>query len=129
MLDGAMFGTARNADAIVPSVDQFDFYSGGGIDITFLGMGEFDEQGNVNVSKLGNTVVGPGGFMDIAQGAKKIVFCGAFRSKGLRVERKSDDSLEIVSPGSVPKAVKTVRHVTFSGLRARLDRQRGFLRH
>ncbi|MBC8751316.1 MULTISPECIES: acyl CoA:acetate/3-ketoacid CoA transferase [Paraburkholderia] len=121
MLDGAMFGTARNADAIVPSVDQFDFYSGGGIDITFLGMGEFDEQGNVNVSKLGSTVVGPGGFMDIAQGAKKIVFCGAFEAKGLRVERKSDDSLEIVSPGSVPKAVTSVRHVTFSGPQARLD--------
>ncbi|MFP3565914.1 acyl CoA:acetate/3-ketoacid CoA transferase [Paraburkholderia sp. SIMBA_030] len=121
MLDGAMFGTARNADAIVPSVDQFDFYSGGGIDITFLGMGEFDEQGNVNVSKLGSTVVGPGGFMDIAQGAKKVVFCGAFEAKGLRVERSGDDSLEIVSPGSVPKAVKNVRHVTFSGLQARLD--------
>ncbi|MEX3957689.1 acyl CoA:acetate/3-ketoacid CoA transferase [Trinickia sp. EG282A] len=121
MLDGPMFGTARNADAIVPSVDQFDFYSGGGIDITFLGMGEFDQEGNVNVSKLGSTVVGPGGFMDIAQGARKIVFCGAFEAKGLRVRRKSDDTLEIVSPGSVPKAVKTVRHVTFSGLQARLD--------
>ncbi|WP_345817472.1 CoA-transferase (plasmid) [Paraburkholderia sp. PREW-6R] len=121
MLDGAMFGTARNADAIVPSVDQFDFYSGGGIDITFLGMGEFDEQGNVNVSKLGSTVVGPGGFMDIAQGARKIVFCGAFEAKGLRVERHADDSIEIVSPGSVPKAVKSVRHVTFSGHQARLD--------
>ncbi|PTB21999.1 acyl CoA:acetate/3-ketoacid CoA transferase [Trinickia symbiotica] len=121
MLDGPMFGTARNADAIVPSVDQFDFYSGGGIDITFLGMGEFDQEGNVNVSKLGSTVVGPGGFMDIAQGARKIVFCGAFEAKGLRVERKRDDSLEIVSPGSVPKAVKSVRHVTFSGVQARLD--------
>jgi acyl CoA:acetate/3-ketoacid CoA transferase len=59
--------------------------------------------------------------MDIAQGARKIVFCGAFEAKGLRVERKSDDSLEIVSPGSVAKAVKTVRHVTFSGFQARLD--------
>ncbi|MFM0059429.1 acyl CoA:acetate/3-ketoacid CoA transferase [Paraburkholderia phytofirmans] len=120
MLDGAMFGTARNADAIVPSVDQFDFYSGGGIDVTFLGMGEFDEEGNVNVSKLGSTVVGPGGFMDIAQGAKKIVFCGAFEAKGLKVSRQ-DGTLEIVCPGSVPKAVKKVRHVTFSGVQARLE--------
>ncbi|GAB5095671.1 MULTISPECIES: acyl CoA:acetate/3-ketoacid CoA transferase [unclassified Caballeronia] len=120
MLDGAMFGTARNADAILPSVDQFDFYSGGGIDVTFLGMGEFDEEGNVNVSKLGSTVVGPGGFMDIAQGAKKIVFCGAFEAKGLEVKQHAD-SLEIVTPGSVPKAVKRVRHVTFSGVQARLE--------
>jgi propionate CoA-transferase len=120
MLDGSMFGTARNADAILSSVDQFDWYSGGGIDVTFLGMGEFDDEGNVNVSKLGSTVVGPGGFMDIAQGAKKLVFCGAFEAKGLRVERKGE-ALEILAPGSVPKAVKKVRHVTFSGLQARLD--------
>jgi len=120
MLDGAMFGAARNADAILASVDQFDFYSGGGIDVTFLGMGEFDEEGNVNVSKLGSTVVGPGGFMDIAQGARKIVFCGAFEAKGLRVA-KTGTRLDIVSPGSVPKVVKKVRHITFSGVQARLD--------
>ena len=42
MLDGPMFGAARNPDAIVASNDQFDFYSGGGIDIAFLGMGEMD---------------------------------------------------------------------------------------
>jgi acyl CoA:acetate/3-ketoacid CoA transferase len=120
MLDGAMFGAARNAGAILPSVDQFDFYSGGGIDVTFLGMGELDEEGNVNVSKLGSTVVGPGGFMDIAQGAKKIVFCGAFEAKGLRVAQ-DEGRLEIVSPGAVPKLVKKVRHITFSGVQARLD--------
>lgn len=120
MLDGAMFGAARNAEAILASVDQFDFYSGGGIDVTFLGMGEFDEEGNVNVSKLGSTVVGPGGFMDIAQGARKIVFCGAFEAKGLRVAQ-TDTRLDIVSPGAVPKVVKKVRHITFSGVQARLD--------
>ncbi|MGQ7170860.1 acyl CoA:acetate/3-ketoacid CoA transferase, partial [Escherichia sp. R-CC3] len=52
MLDDAFFGCARNADAIIPSLDQFEFYSGGGIDITFLGMGEMDQYGNVNVSHL-----------------------------------------------------------------------------
>ncbi|GAB7534038.1 acyl CoA:acetate/3-ketoacid CoA transferase [Burkholderia sp. 3C] len=121
MLDGAMFGAARNADAIVPMVDQFDFYSGGGIDVTFLGMGEMDEDGNVNVSMLGSTVVGPGGFMDITQGARKIVFCGAFEAKGLDVRRSAGGALEILAPGAVPKLVKTVRHVTFSGTQARLD--------
>lgn len=120
MLDGAMFGAARNADAILSSVDQFDFYGGGGIDVTFLGMGEFDAEGNVNVSKLGTTVVGPGGFMDIVHGAKKVVFCGAFEAKGLRIAQRGD-GIEIVAPGSVPKAVDKVRHVTFSGVQARLD--------
>jgi acyl CoA:acetate/3-ketoacid CoA transferase len=120
MLDGAMFGAARNADAIVPMVDQFDFYSGGGIDVTFLGMGEMDAQGNVNVSKLGSTVVGPGGFMDITQGARKIVFCGAFEAKGLKVERHGT-RLDILAPGVVPKLVEQVRHVTFSGVQACLE--------
>ena len=120
MLDGAMFGSARNAAAIISSLDQFDFYSGGGIDVTFLGMGEFDAEGNVNVSRLGSTVVGPGGFMDIAQGAKKIVFCGAFEAKGLKIARENG-RIEILAPGTVPKVVKAVRHVTFSGMQARLD--------
>lgn len=118
MLDGAMFGAARNADAIMSSVDQFDFYSGGGIDVTFLGMGEMDAEGNVNVSKLGTTVVGPGGFMDITHGAKKVVFCGAFEAKGLKV-RQDEDEVTIVCPGEVPKLVESVRHVTFSGPQAR----------
>ncbi len=118
MLDGVMFGAARNADAIVASVDQFDFYSGGGIDITFLGMGEMDAEGNVNVSKLGTTVVGPGGFMDITHGAKKVVFCGAFETKGLEIQ-EDGENVSIISPGEIPKLVERVRHVTFSGREAR----------
>jgi len=65
-------------------------------------------------------VVGPGGFMDIAQGAKKIVFCGAFEAKGLKIARENG-RIEILAPGTVPKVVKAVRHVTFSGMQARLD--------
>ena len=34
-----------SADAILPSIEQFDYYSGGGSDITFLGMGEADAPG------------------------------------------------------------------------------------
>jgi propionate CoA-transferase len=122
MLDGAMFGTARNADAILSSVDQFDFYSGGGVDVTFLGMGEMDGNGNINVSKLGTTVVGPGGFIDITQGARKIIFCGTFEAKGLQVERDGD-GIKIISPGSVAKLVEHVQHITFSGEQARIAGQ------
>ena len=63
MLDDRLFGAASNPEAIVPSIEQFDFYSGGGIDITFLGMGEADRLGNVNVSHLAGNLIGPGGFM------------------------------------------------------------------
>jgi len=118
LMDGAMFGAARYPQAILPSVDQFDFYSGGGVDVAFLGMGELDGDGNVNVSQLCDLIVGPGSFVDITQGAKKVVFCGAFEAKGLAVE-SVDNRLVIRSPGQVPKLVEKVRHISFSGQRAR----------
>jgi acyl CoA:acetate/3-ketoacid CoA transferase len=117
IIDGPMFGATRYAHAIVSSVDQFDFYSGGGLDIAFLGMGEMDAEGNVNVSQLGDSVVGPGGFVEITQNAKKVVFCGAFEAKGLRVARDVG-RLVIENPGAVPKLVEQVRHITFSGRQA-----------
>ena len=122
LMDGAMFGAARYPQSIVPSVDQFDFYSGGGVDVAFLGMGEMDGEGNVNVSKLGESIVGPGGFVDITQGAKKVVFCGTFEAKGLDVEAASG-RLQIRSRGQVPKLVQQVRHISFSGQRAREQKQ------
>jgi acyl CoA:acetate/3-ketoacid CoA transferase len=118
LMDGVMFGAARYPQAIVSSVDQFDFFSGGGIDVAFLGMGEMDAAGNVNVSQLGDTLVGPGGFVDITQGAKKVVFCGAFEARGLSVEAENG-ALRIRAPGQVPKLVERVRHITFSGAQAR----------
>jgi propionate CoA-transferase len=123
MLDGPMFGAARDPDAIIASNDQFDFYSGGGIDMAFLGMGEMDAAGNVNVSKIGGRLVGPGGFIDITQTARKVVFCGTFEAKGLEVEKCADGSLRITRPGEVPKLVKKVEHVTFGGAQARTNCQ------
>lgn len=122
LFDGPMFGAARDADAIIPSVDQFDFYSGGGIEVAFLGMGEMDAEGNVNVSMMGGTLVGPGGFVDITQTARKVVFCGAFEAKGLEVE-SDGGHVTIRSPGSIPKLVEQVAHVTFSGAQARANGQ------
>ncbi len=123
MLDGPMFGAARDPDAIIGSNEQFDFYSGGGIDMAFLGMGEMDATGNVNVSKIGGRLVGPGGFIDITQTARKVVFCGAFEAKGLEVRQEAGGSLQIVKPGELPKLVKDVEHVTFSGAQARANGQ------
>ncbi len=77
MLDDAFSGCAH-ADAIIPSLDQFEFYSGGGIDITFLGMGEMDQYGNVNVSHLNGNLIGPGGFLKLRKTPVK--WCSAARS-------------------------------------------------
>ncbi|MDR3724268.1 MAG: CoA-transferase [Terracidiphilus sp.] len=122
MLDDRLFGAARNADAILPSVEQFDYYSGGGIDITFLGMGEADAVGNVNVSHLGGNLIGPGGFMEIAQNAKKVVFCGTFDAQGSRMEWR-DGKLIVTKSGNVRKLVEKVERVTFSADYARAHGQ------
>ncbi|MCW2240590.1 acyl CoA:acetate/3-ketoacid CoA transferase [Azospirillum canadense] len=121
MLDDALFGAARNMDAILPSIEQFDYYSGGGIDIAFLGMGEIDAEGNVNVSHLGGNLIGPGGFIEIAQNAKKVVFCGAFDAQGSRLDF-TDGTLRVLQPGRVRKFVERVERVTFS---AEFARQHG----
>ncbi len=114
MLDDAYFGAARNADAIIPSIEQFDYYSGGGVDLAFLGMGEADGFGNVNVSHLGGNLIGPGGFVEISQNAKKVVFCGTFDAQGTRLEY-SDGKLNILQPGKVKKLVAEVERITYSG--------------
>ena len=118
MLDDHLFGAARNTDAILPSIEQFDYYSGGGIDITFLGMGETDAAGNVNVSHLGGNLIGPGGFIEIAQNAKKVVFCGTFDAQGAHLEW-SQDGLKVVQPGKVRKFVNRVERITFAAAYAR----------
>ncbi len=117
LLEGNLFGFARNPDAVIPSTEQFDFYSGGGLDIAFLGMGEADAAGNVNVSKLGGATVGTGGFIDIAQNARKVVFCGTFEAKGAKL-RCGGGRLRIERHGKVRKLVERAAQITFSGAEA-----------
>ncbi len=119
-LTGFAFGCASNADAFVPSPQQFVYFQGGGFDVSFLSFMEVDVEGNVNVSKLGKKpylTAGCGGFVDITSGAKKIVFSGWFEA-GAQIEL-TPDGMKVVSPGKFTKMVEAVEHVTFSGNRAR----------
>lgn len=117
LLTGNLFGFSRSASAMIDAPTQFDFYAGGGLDIAFLGFGQLDANGNVNVSKLGGTPVGPGGFIDIAQNARKVVFCGTFDTKGTKLELR-DGRLAVVAHGAIGKLVERVDQVTFAGPRA-----------
>ena len=81
-------------------------------------MGEADAAGNVNVSHLGGNLIGPGGFIEIAQNAKKVVFCGTFDAQGARLEW-AQDRLKVVQPGKVRKFVNRVERITFAAAYAR----------
>ena len=122
LMDGVLFGYARNATAMLDAPTQFDFYSGGGLDIAFLGFGEFDQEGNVNVSKLGGLTVGPGGFIDIAQNARKVVFCGTFAAKGVKLAT-GNGNMQVLEQGKVQKLVPKVDQITFSGSQAMVRKQ------
>lgn len=112
------FGASTNADAILEQPYQFDFYDGGGLDITFLGMAEIDIEGNVNVSKFAGDIPGCGGFINISQNTPNVIFCGAFTARGLKVDI-GNGKIKILREGSVIKFKKKVSHKTFSGNYAR----------
>jgi propionate CoA-transferase len=118
-------GTAINPSAIIDMTSQFDLYDGGALDLAGLSFAQVDRDGNVNVARVGTTPIGPGGFIDISQKARTVLFCGTFRGGGIEVE-VTGDGIRIEREGRYAKFVDHVDAITFSAERARAQGQRVF---
>ena len=122
-LGGVDFGIAKNQFALIRHDDQFDYYNGAGADITFMGAGQMDADGNVNATRLGKMPTGAGGFIDITTNAKHVVFCSTFTGKGLKCSFDGG-KLHIDQEGSLIKMVKNVTQISYNGKIASGKRQK-----
>lgn len=111
---GLSFGCSAWPESVIDQPAQFDYYDGGGIDIAILGAVEIDAEGSVNVSHISGRFAGVGGFVNISQSARRVVFCCPFLAGGLEIA-ETGGLLSIVREGRHRKFVRRVEHAAFHG--------------
>jgi propionate CoA-transferase len=108
------FGAHYNGEAMVQQDHHFNWFDGGGLTMAFTGLGQTDKEGNINAGKFGTRPMGPGGFINTTQHARKVAFCGTFTAGDLQVETM-DGALTIVKDGKTKKFLNQVEQIAFSG--------------
>ncbi|HEX8767313.1 MAG TPA: CoA-transferase [Jatrophihabitans sp.] len=112
VMNGWQFSANYSPEALLDGASQFDFIHGGGCDFAVLAFAQIDAAGNVNVSRFGTTIPGGGGFTDIAQSVRRLVFAGTLTTQGLQVS-SVDGRLSVLREGRVVKFVPEVELVTY----------------
>jgi len=120
-LSGRDSGGGQNFAAMIEQPAQFDFYDGGGLDLAFLSFAEVDPQGNVNVSRFGDRIIGVGGFINISQNAKCVVFGGTLTAGDLDIGWERGKTV-IRREGRHKKFVPKLEQICYS---AEVGRARG----
>ena len=120
-ITGRDSGGGQNFAAMVEQPAQFDFYDGGGLDLAFLSFAEIDPEGNVNVSRFGDRIIGVGGFINISQNARCVVFSGTLTAGDLDVAWEQGRTI-IRREGRHKKFVPRLEQICYS---AAMGRARG----
>ena len=121
-LGGRGFGCSISPDTILDMARQFDFYEGGGLDAAFIGALQIDAMGNVNGHYTEGKLSGIGGFANISQATKKVVFCCTFTVKGLEGTFDGKE-VHITREGKIKKFVPKVSALSFSEKNAHTNGQ------
>ena len=124
-ITGRDSGGGQNFAAMIEQPAQFDFYDGGGLDLAFLSFAEVDAQGNVNVSRFGDRIIGPGGFINISQNARCVVFSGTLTAGDLDVGWV-DGKTVIRKEGRHKKFVPKLEQICYNAAMGRERGQRTF---
>ncbi len=114
---GMYFGAAINPRKLISSAKMFRLYEKY-LDVAVLGCLEVDSEGNNNVSRRGDLVfncVGPGGFPDIVDAAKTIIFVGKWTEGG---QYSIQQGRLVVEKHGEPKFVDKLREITFNAKKA-----------